>query len=153
MEFDAAVMDGTSVSYGASGGITKAFSAARLVMELSPHSVLVGEGAKTFALANGIELTETLTDDARQQVEDLRRQHLEAGNGLAPERGESHDTVGLICLDENGNLCAGSSTSGWKFKHPGRVGVLQLLQAGCTATHAWERVWPRAMEKRFFGRV
>ncbi|CAM9175978.1 unnamed protein product [Ectocarpus sp. 6 AP-2014] len=132
MEFDAAVMEGTSMSYGAvlavSRGVVKAFSAARVVMERSPHSVLAGEGATTFAVRNGIEAAETLTDDAKQQFEDWRRQHQEEEG--SDHRGESHDTVGVICLDHDGNLCAGTSTSGWKFKHPGRVGDAPVVGSG-----------------------
>lgn len=61
-----------------------------------------------FALRNGIEAAETLTSDARQQFEDWRRQHRKEGGRAPPYSGESHDTVGLICLDENGHLCAGT---------------------------------------------
>jgi isoaspartyl peptidase/L-asparaginase-like protein (Ntn-hydrolase superfamily) len=43
---------------------------------------------------------------------------------------ESHDTVGLICLDAEGHLCCGTSTSGWKFKHPGRIGDSPLVGSG-----------------------
>ncbi|CAN0480546.1 unnamed protein product [Ectocarpus sp. 12 AP-2014] len=138
MEFDAAVMEGTSMSYGAvlavSRGVVKAFSAARVVMERSPHSVLAGEGATTFAVRNGIEAAETLTDDAKQQFEDWRRQYQEEEG--SDQRGESHDTVGVICLDHDGNLCAGTSTSGWKFKHPGRVGDAPVVGSGlyCDST-------------------
>ncbi|CAB1114151.1 unnamed protein product [Ectocarpus sp. CCAP 1310/34] len=115
-------------------GVVKAFSAARVVMERSPHSVLAGEGATTFAVRNGIEAAETLTDDAKQQFENWRRQHQEEeGSDL---RGDSHDTVGVICLDHDGNLCAGTSTSGWKFKHPGRVGDAPVVGSGlyCDST-------------------
>lgn len=90
-----------------------AFSAARLVMERSPHSILAGEGATKFALANGLNLSETLTDDARQQFEEwraLQSRTDESGGEIEAEgdRGESHDTVGMICLDEHGNLAAGT---------------------------------------------
>lgn len=93
-------------------GIVTAFSAARLVMERSQHSVLAGEGATNFALANGIEAAETLTDYAREQFEEWRRQQLQEaarnGGGAETDRGESHDTVGMVCLDAHGNLAAGT---------------------------------------------
>lgn len=87
-----------------------AFSAARLVMERSQHSVLAGEGATKFALANGIQAAETLTDDARDQLEAWRREQLDGAGAVGADvvRGESHDTVGMVCLDEHGNLAAGT---------------------------------------------
>lgn len=91
-------------------GIITAFSAARLVMERSQHSVLVGEGATKFALANGVEAAETVTHDVREQFEAWRRQQSEGADqaGVDLDRGESHDTVGMVCLDEHGNLAAGT---------------------------------------------
>lgn len=79
-------------------------------MERSPHSVLAGEGATTFALANGIDVSESLTEDAREQFEAWRQhQSEEAGRARASlDREESHDTVGMVCLDEHGNLAAGT---------------------------------------------
>ena len=79
-------------------GVIAAFSAARLVMERSPHSVLAGEGATTFALANGIGAAETLTEDAREQFEAWRQQQSEEARRARAslDREESHDTVGMV---------------------------------------------------------
>lgn len=81
-------------------------------MERSQHSVLAGEGAAKFAIANGIEAAETLTDDAREQFEEWRRQQQQEaapeGGVAETDRGESHDTVGMVCLDAHGNLAAGT---------------------------------------------
>jgi isoaspartyl peptidase/L-asparaginase-like protein (Ntn-hydrolase superfamily) len=49
---------------------------------------------------------------------------------ISAEKQDSHDTIGVICLDKNGHLCAGTSTSGWKYKHPGRVGDAPLVGSG-----------------------
>ncbi|CAM9106655.1 unnamed protein product [Discosporangium mesarthrocarpum] len=137
MEFDAAVMDGGSRTYGAVmaiRGVVRAFSAARLVMERSEHSVLAGEGASKFAISQGLQEEETLTESSRQEYEEWRRrkeaQHQDQCTASAEELRTSHDTVGMICLDEQGNLVAGTSTSGWKFKHPGRVGDAPVVGAG-----------------------
>lgn len=91
-------------------GVITAFSAARLVMERSPHSVLAGEGATTFALSNGVDAAETLTEDAQEQFEAWRHQQSEESERARAslDREESHDTVGMVCLDEHGNLAAGT---------------------------------------------
>lgn len=138
MEMDAAVMDGKTMTYGAVmaiRGIATPFSAARLAMEKSPHSIFAGEGATKFAISNGLKLADTLTEGARKQFEEWRvaqsHGHGTGGDVEAErERGESHDTVGMVCLDAQGNLVAGTSTSGWKFKHPGRVGDSPVVGSG-----------------------
>lgn len=68
------------------------------------------KGATSFALRNGIEAEDNLTDNARQQFEEWRIQHREEAEmaGANADRDESHDTVGVICLDDKGNLCAGT---------------------------------------------
>lgn len=53
-----------------------------------------------------------------------------SSSGSSTEPAPPHDTIGLICLDARGHLCCGASTSGWKFKHPGRVGDSALPGSG-----------------------
>lgn len=91
-------------------GIATAISAARLVMERSQHSVLVGGGATVFALSNGLRAAETLTDGAREQFVAWRREQSHESGQIQADvgRGGSHDTVGMVCLDEDGNLAAGT---------------------------------------------
>ena len=48
----------------------------------------------------------------------------------------SHDTVGAVALDANGNLAAGTSTGGTLSKTPGRVGDSSLIGCGCYADNA-----------------
>lgn len=84
------------------------FSAARLVMERSPHSILAGEGATKFAVENGMEAKETLTEDSRRQFEEWKSSQSGDTASSTGEQGESHDTVGMICLDCCGNLAAGT---------------------------------------------
>lgn len=57
-ELDAAVMNGVDRSAGAVAGLTRTrhpIAAARAVMEQSPHVMLIGEGAESFAASVGLE--------------------------------------------------------------------------------------------------
>lgn len=115
-------------------GVSRAISVARRVMEESVHSFLVGRGASTFARSQGFEWDEVLSPAAREEwliwkgnegKEALQvdgREEESAGVPAPPREGDAaapHDTVGLLVLDAHGNLAAGTSTSGWRFKHPG----------------------------------
>eukprot|EP00611_Tribonema_gayanum_P001238 TRINITY_DN1090_c0_g2_i2.p1 TRINITY_DN1090_c0_g2~~TRINITY_DN1090_c0_g2_i2.p1 ORF type:complete len:327 (-),score=85.10 TRINITY_DN1090_c0_g2_i2:1131-2039(-) len=151
MELDAAVMCGEHLTYGAVmalPGIARAVSAARLVMERSPHAILCGGGARDFALENGMALEGAMTEGAAAAYAEWQRSANSDGTaaaGPAPASNTStgtagktasleddapHDTIGMICLDVNGHLVAGTSTSGWPFKHPGRVGDSPVVGAG-----------------------
>lgn len=125
MELDAAIMDHNR-RYGAVMGIqdiAHPIQVARTVMENCPHNVLVGDGALKWALEQGFErCPEVLTEKSKQEWLLWKKSQSEEENG--------HDTIGLICLDQYGHLCVGTSTSGWKFKHPGRVGDSPLVGSG-----------------------
>ncbi|KAG5190808.1 Asparaginase, c-terminal [Tribonema minus] len=130
-------MCGEHLTYGAVmalPGVVRAVSAARLVMERSPHAILCGGGARDFAVANGMALAEALTEGAAAAYSEWRRQSDTstdtAGATVSVEIDAPHDTIGMICLDVNGHLAAGTSTSGWPFKHPGRVGDSPVIGAG-----------------------
>ena len=112
-------------------------SVARTVMERCVHNVLCGPGALEWALDNGFERDETvLTDDSRRQWlewksgQPISHPPSSSNSSSAVKDPESHDTVGVICLDGNGRLCVGTSTSGWKFKHAGRVGDSPIIGSG-----------------------
>lgn len=129
VELDAAVMWGPGRRVGAVAGlrgIAKAVSAARLVMERTNHCMLVGEGAKAFALANGLESRRLLTRASKQKWQEW----LAKGQAANPD---SHDTIGMVAVDAAGNVCAGTSTSGLAFKMPGRVGDSPLVGSGLYA--------------------
>jgi beta-aspartyl-peptidase (threonine type) len=49
---------------------------------------------------------------------------------------QSHDTVGAVALDDQGNLASGTSTGGTVSKTPGRVGDSSLIGCGCYADNA-----------------
>lgn len=111
---------------------------ARLVMEKTPHVVLVGEGALQFALANGFKEENLLTPDAEKAWKDWLKTSkydpmtipkiLEKQN--QPGQLSNHDTIGMLALDANGNLSGACTTSGMAFKMRGRVGDSPIIGAG-----------------------
>ncbi len=101
-------------TYGAVAGLqgcVKAVSVARQVMECSPHSVLVGEGASAFARKQGFPLEEVLSPEARAEWERWKKEQQQAARAeeeTETGKGEGqHDTIGLIVRDAQGNLAAG----------------------------------------------
>lgn len=130
MEMDAAFMDGNNMALGAVAGIQYALhpiSVARRLSRRHTSSFLVGQGATRYALISGFEMRNMLTDRAR------RRWELESAKATRPESAgpyRGHDTVGAICLDLQGSMAAGTSTSGLFMKEPGRVGDSPLPGSG-----------------------
>jgi isoaspartyl peptidase/L-asparaginase-like protein (Ntn-hydrolase superfamily) len=100
-------------------------SVARLVMEETPHVMLVGEGALEFAMSNGFQKANLLTPDARNTWEKWKKNQ-EAGKPA----GTGHDTIGMVALDAEGDLAGACTTSGLGFKLPGRVGDSPIIGAG-----------------------
>jgi N4-(beta-N-acetylglucosaminyl)-L-asparaginase len=151
MEFDSAIMDHRR-RYGAVMALTDIktpISIAKSILEKCVHNVLAGEGALQFAVSQGFhkcsrdvidedgsEGDGVLTEKSRLEWqlwkdEQNKEKNLSKGeNASVFDDEESHDTVGLICLDTEGYLCCGTSTSGWKFKHPGRIGDSPLVGSG-----------------------
>ena len=125
-------------------------SVARKVMEKSPHVFLVGAGAQAFALANGFTLESgTLSEQAKRNYQDWLKTsnyqpviNVEKNQSVdyinpsfnAPNKltdGEwNHDTIGMIALDQFGNLSGSCTTSGAGFKMRGRVGDSPIIGAG-----------------------
>jgi beta-aspartyl-peptidase (threonine type) len=143
-ELDACIMDGESLLAGAVAGVSRIRNpilAARLVMERSPHVLLVGEGAEQFAFAEGMEPVSPdifSTPERYQQLLDARL-HGESvlDHGNAPlDESKKFGTVGAVALDKHGNLAAATSTGGMTNKLPGRVGDSPLPGAGCYANNA-----------------
>jgi N4-(beta-N-acetylglucosaminyl)-L-asparaginase len=125
---DACIMD----EFGNAGSVTflrdimHPISVARLVMEKTPHVMLSGQGALQFALENGFIKQNLLTEKAKKAWEDWKvKSHYQPIINI-----ENHDTVGLIALDQQGNLSGGCSTSGLAFKMHGRVGDSPIIGAG-----------------------
>ena len=108
--------------------IENPISVARKVMEETPHVMLVGQGALDFAKEQGFEEKNLLTEEAEADW----KKWLESNNPDArPEINvENHDTIGMVALDEAGNLSGACTTSGAAWKLHGRVGDSPIIGAG-----------------------
>ena len=120
-------------------------SVARRVMEKTPHVMLVGSGAQQFAVAEGFPLEEQkLSEDAQRNYDNWLKKseykpiiNIENKQHNGPfiedplNGGEfNHDTIGMIAMDNNGNLSGSCTTSGMGFKMRGRLGDSPIIGAG-----------------------
>ena len=135
-ELDACVMDGNTLKAGAVAGVSHLRNpvlAARLVMEQSPHVMMIGEGAENFAFARGMERVSPEIFSTPLRYEQL----LVLDQSGAPlDEKQKRGTVGAVASDLDGNLAAATSTGGMTNKLPGRVGDSPLVGAGCYANNA-----------------
>lgn len=128
VELDASIMDGKSLMAGAVAGVTdikNPITAARAVMEKTPHVMLVREGASAFARKVGLEMVSNdyfITNESRQRYEKLKNT-------------DKKGTVGCVALDTHGNLAAATSTGGMMMKKYGRVGDSPIIGAGTYANN------------------
>ncbi|MGX7025011.1 N(4)-(beta-N-acetylglucosaminyl)-L-asparaginase [Vagococcus hydrophili] len=129
LEMDAAFMNGDTFQLGAVAGITdikNPISVARKLSHEKFNSFLVGQGATDYAIEEGFEEKEMLTERARKiwsnRLDDIKKHNLSAYDG--------HDTVGVVTLDKQGSMTAGTSSSGLFMKRPGRVGDSPLSGSG-----------------------
>ena len=133
LELEAGIADGTAGRFGAIANVAvrHPISAARLVMEETPHVLLTGRGAEAFVSEHALEPLEELTPEVRAQWEAARR----AGTLTLDHYGRADrvDTVGAVALGELGALAAASSTGGVFGKLPGRVGDSPVFGAGIYA--------------------
>jgi len=133
VQLDACIMNGPGHQAGSVAGVEGVLhpiSAARLVMEKTPHVMLVGPGAYWFAKQNGLEVRDGQADEASYRAWLPKQKKPAPGQGDKPE---NHDTIALLILDAAGNIAAGCSTSGWGGKVPGRVGDSPIIGAGTYA--------------------
>jgi len=131
---DACIMNGPGHQAGSVAGIEgiiHPISAARRVMEHTKHVMLVGEGARWFALEQGLESVDVSVHAAMKQkwIDDhLGAEPSEEAPPAPPA--DSHDTIALLVLHPDGDIAGGCSTSGMGNKLPGRVGDSPILGAG-----------------------
>lgn len=125
---DACIMDeqGRAGSVACLEHIMHPISVARKVMELTPHVMLVGNGALRFAEEHGFSRENMLTDKARRAWEEWKKM-----SGYVPAVDKNnHDTIGMIARDANGNFSGACTTSGLAWKIHGRVGDSPIIGAG-----------------------
>lgn len=160
VEIDAAAMHGPTHRAGAVAAVKNVKQAARLalkVMESTDHILLAGEGAESFAKANGFPVENLLTEKARKIWLHWKRVRSSIDGWIAPENesdvdpdvleffrkrklnyagepvGDQNRPTGTIhCagIDANGDLSCVTTTSGLAFKVPGRVGDSPIIGAG-----------------------
>ena len=152
-ELDAAIMDGRTLAAGSVAGVTtirNPVTAARAVMEKSPHVMMTGRGAEQFAGQQGLEIVdpsyfrtesrwEGLEKAIKQDsIERLKKDSSRAGaNVKQPEnQDDKYGTVGAVALDRYGNLAAATSTGGMTNKKYGRIGDAPIIGAGTYANNA-----------------
>lgn len=125
--------------------IVHAVSVARKVMEDTPHVMLAGKGAEEFAISEGFEVEDLLTDASKKAWEEwkIKSEYKPIINI------ENHDTIGMLAIDKNGDISGACTTSGLAYKMAGRVGDSPIIGSGlfvdneigaCVATGLGEEV-------------
>jgi L-asparaginase / beta-aspartyl-peptidase len=149
VELDASIMHGRNLLSGAVGAVKSypnPIEIARKVMEVTPHAMLVGEGAELFARHHGFETAELLTDSSRATWRERIHGNGRESEQIEEDRFELFDqavtdwakllhkeilgTTNVIVRDASGDIVTAVSTSGWGFKWPGRLGDSPIIGAG-----------------------
>lgn len=143
VEMDASIMEGARLRAGSVAAIRDVLhpiSVARAVMERSPHVMLVGEGARKFAVSAGVDLCETLdllVGRERERYLRVRSGERDLVKKEFDPEGMPDDgplgTVGAVALDGEGRVAAATSTGGTQDKASGRVGDTPIIGAGTYA--------------------
>jgi N4-(beta-N-acetylglucosaminyl)-L-asparaginase len=143
VELDASVMYGPNHAAGAVASlrnIKTPSKVARLVMERTGHVLLVGEGALRFAKAHGFKEEDLLTDQAREIWLKWKETLSDRDFWLSPDEKkimaelkpyiEHYGTINCLAKNSEGVLAGVTTTSGYAFKIPGRVGDSPIIGAG-----------------------
>uniref|UniRef100_UPI003AAC50BC N(4)-(beta-N-acetylglucosaminyl)-L-asparaginase isoform X2 n=1 Tax=Centroberyx gerrardi TaxID=166262 RepID=UPI003AAC50BC len=158
---DAMIMNGDKMEVGAVADLRRiknAIGVARAVMERTDHTLLVGESASVFAENMGFVAEDLTTNKSMNIFSQWLKGNCQPNYRknvfpdpskfcgpykpratLTPSRRarrtdiHSHDTIGMIAIDEDGQVAAGTSTNGANHKVPGRVGDSPIAGAGAYA--------------------
>ncbi len=131
--------------------IRNPISVARKIMETTPHVMLVGDGAKKFALSQGFKIEgKRLSKQAQKEYKNWLKtsqykptvniEQTQSSKSKVPARLQdgsyNHDTMGIVAMDQNGDLSGACTTSGMGFKMHGRVGDSPIIGAGLYVDNA-----------------
>ena len=153
---DSSIMDGDTLNAGAVASLTNVrhpISAARKAMEESPHVMLAGAGADQFAAEQGLEIVDPVFFFTERRWKSLLRvldrrgveppprpEGAPEAAGVMPSHADlsfpddqKFGTVGVVAMDQTGNIVAGTSTGGTTAKRWGRVGDSPIIGAGTYA--------------------
>jgi beta-aspartyl-peptidase (threonine type) len=145
-ELDAAIMNGQTLAAGSVAGVTtirNPITAARAVMEKSPHVMMAGKGAEKFAAQQGLQIVDPSYFYTEERWKGLQKAKKEdslnekkSGALKQPENKDyKYGTVGAVALDQHGNLAAATSTGGMTNKKFGRIGDAPIIGAGTYANN------------------
>ena len=145
-EMDAAIMEGKSLGAGAVAGVKNVRNPVELAYEImhnSDHVLLSGEGARDFALSQGMKLEpdefffSQFRYDQWKNLRDSDNYRLDHSQEIVEElmKDKKFGTVGAVACDNNGNIAAATSTGGMTNKKYGRIGDTPLIGAGTYANN------------------
>jgi L-asparaginase / beta-aspartyl-peptidase len=146
-EMDASVMEGKDLRAGAVAGVQNIRNPVELaaaIMKFSQHVLLSGDGAKEFALENGIALEpegyffSQFRYDQWKAVRDSENYTLDHSNKVVEQlmKDKKFGTVGAVACDADGNVAAATSTGGMTNKNYGRIGDTPIIGIGTYANNA-----------------
>lgn len=128
VSLDACVMDskGNCGAVLAVENIMHVAALAKDVMELTPHVILAGEGARKFAIEQGYQPENLLTKESKEAW----KKWLGESNYQPKINIENHDTIGMLCFDQKAEISGVCTTSGLAYKMKGRVGDSPIIGSG-----------------------
>ncbi|GAB3812857.1 isoaspartyl peptidase/L-asparaginase family protein [Pontibacter rugosus] len=129
--FDASIMEGKELKIGAVGAVQHVknpIKLAKAVMEHCKHNFLVVDGAKEFAIIQGLELEKPSYFTTEENLKDWQQ-------SIPENYSTEHDTVGAVALDQNGNMAAATSTGGLKNQLKGRISDSPIIGGGTYANN------------------